>query len=394
MKVSVRPRPRVYRLSIEGFANRVKELPSTASFPAAAQLLCGRGAASSRSGDRSRLLNLQTVVEKPGDSHQRRASVFVTSQADLEESWARRKGCARPMISARSRAASAPSHLAARCTGVIQRRLWKRIRWSQMSCIPRSMGPEKGQPPDPVPLRRTTPLAAQGLGRLPGLLWPLPRSPVSAEPVSKAGAARDLASTTCSAAATWRWLNARCSSCSRVAKAHHGSPIANVASFDQLYDGIRDCDRGDKQQGTMVLAGNARCGWRRLNLRHPQRALFLLKWCPVKALTYATLRSCCIRFSPISTSAPDEQQRERALRQSGSAELPGNAAVALRSSSPTRKRMWSRRFKRHPPWKGLPSDGALAGHALQQRAAHQNKDPASRQQPGIIPTRQKIDDAR
>ncbi len=60
-----------------------------------------------------------------------------------------------------------------------------------------------------------------------------------------------------------------------VAKAIKELPVGRLASFDQLYDGIRDVIRADKQQ-TMVTAQN-QLGELELRIL---KALFLLKWVP------------------------------------------------------------------------------------------------------------------
>jgi hypothetical protein len=60
-----------------------------------------------------------------------------------------------------------------------------------------------------------------------------------------------------------------------VAKAIKELPVGRLASFDQLYDGIRDVIRADKQQ-TMVTAQN-QVGPLELRIL---KALFLLKWVP------------------------------------------------------------------------------------------------------------------
>jgi hypothetical protein len=60
-----------------------------------------------------------------------------------------------------------------------------------------------------------------------------------------------------------------------VAKAIKELPVGRLASFDQLYDGIRDVIRADKQQ-TMVTAQN-KLGPLELRIL---KALFLLKWVP------------------------------------------------------------------------------------------------------------------
>ena len=72
-----------YRLSIEGLAERVKEYLE--SQPPGCRLNFFVDEAGQFIGqDRSRLLNLQTVVESLATATNGRASVFVTSQADLE----------------------------------------------------------------------------------------------------------------------------------------------------------------------------------------------------------------------------------------------------------------------------------------------------------------------
>jgi hypothetical protein len=60
-----------------------------------------------------------------------------------------------------------------------------------------------------------------------------------------------------------------------VAKAIKELPVGRLASFDQLYDGVRDVIRADKQQ-TMVTAQN-QVGPLELRIL---KALFLLKWVP------------------------------------------------------------------------------------------------------------------
>jgi len=72
-----------YRLSIEGFAGRVKEYLD--SQPPSFRLNFFVDEAGQFIGqERSRLLNLQTVVESLATATDGRATVFITSQADLE----------------------------------------------------------------------------------------------------------------------------------------------------------------------------------------------------------------------------------------------------------------------------------------------------------------------
>ena len=72
-----------YRLSIEGFASRVKEYLD--SQPPGFRLNFFVDEAGQFIGqERSRLLNLQTVVESLATATDGRATVFITSQADLE----------------------------------------------------------------------------------------------------------------------------------------------------------------------------------------------------------------------------------------------------------------------------------------------------------------------
>ena len=72
-----------YRLSIEGFAGRVKEYLD--SQPPGFRLNFFVDEAGQFIGqERSRLLNLQTVVESLATATDGRATVFITSQADLE----------------------------------------------------------------------------------------------------------------------------------------------------------------------------------------------------------------------------------------------------------------------------------------------------------------------
>jgi len=90
-----------------------------------------------------------------------------------------------------------------------------------------------------------------------------------------------------------------------VAKAIKELPVGRLASFDQLYDGIRDVIRADKQQ-TMVTAQN-QLGPLELRIL---KALFLLKWVPQFKSTARNIAILLINEPNFDTRAHEQAVKE------------------------------------------------------------------------------------
>lgn len=265
-----------YRLSIEGLAERVKEYLE--SQPPGCRLNFFVDEAGQFIGqDRSRLLNLQTVVESLATATNGRASVFVTSQADLEGILGEEKvRQADDLSKIQGRFRTKLTLASADVQEVIQRRLLEK---------------EPVEPQELISIYelekdnlQTLFRFGDGAVQLKGWadcqafcgLYPfhpyqlnLFQQALQTLSVHNVFGGRNMAVGERSMLSVFQ----------EVAKAIMHLPIGQLASFDQLYDGIRDVIRGDKQQ-TMVLAERQVPP---LELRL-LKALFLLKWvAPFKA---------------------------------------------------------------------------------------------------------------
>jgi hypothetical protein len=261
-----------YRLSIEGFAGRVKEYLD--SQPPGFRLNFFVDEAGQFIGqERSRLLNLQTVVESLATATDGRATVFITSQADLEGILGQVKFEQADDISKiQGRFKTKLTLASADVQEVIQRRLLAKTpdEPEQLIAI------YEQEKENFTTLFRFGDGSIQLKGWLDcqGFCGLYPFHPYQLSLFQQA----------IQSLATHSIFEGRnmavgersmLSVFQEVAKAIKELPVGRLASFDQLYDGIRDVIRADKQQ-TMVTAQN-QVGPLELRIL---KALFLLKWVP------------------------------------------------------------------------------------------------------------------
>ena len=261
-----------YRLSIEGFAGRVKEYLD--SQPPGFRLNFFVDEAGQFIGqERSRLLNLQTVVESLATATDGRATVFITSQADLEGILGQVKfEQADDLSKIQGRFKTKLTLASADVQEVIQRRL---------------LAKNPDEPDQLIAIyeqekENFTTLFRFGDGsiQLKGWLdcqsfcglYPFHPYQLSLfQQAIQSLAAHSIFEGRNMAVGERSMLSVF----QEVAKAIKELPVGRLASFDQLYDGIRDVIRADKQQ-TMVTAQN-QVGELELRIL---KALFLLKWVP------------------------------------------------------------------------------------------------------------------
>jgi len=261
-----------YRLSIEGFAGRVKEYLD--SQPPGFRLNFFVDEAGQFIGqERSRLLNLQTVVESLATATDGRATVFITSQADLEGILGQVKfEQADDLSKIQGRFKTKLTLASADVQEVIQRRLLAKTpdEPEQLIAI------YEQEKENFTTLFRFGDGSIQLKGWLDcqGFCGLYPFHPYQLSLFQQA----------IQSLATHSIFEGRnmavgersmLSVFQEVAKAIKELPVGRLASFDQLYDGIRDVIRADKQQ-TMVTAQN-QVGELELRIL---KALFLLKWVP------------------------------------------------------------------------------------------------------------------
>jgi len=261
-----------YRLSIEGFASRVKDYLN--SQPPGFRLNFFVDEAGQFIGqERSRLLNLQTVVESLATATDGRATVFITSQADLEGILGQVKfEQADDLSKIQGRFKTKLTLASADVQEVIQRRLLAKT------------------PDEPEQLieiyeqdkENFTTLFRFGDGSIQLKGWSDCQAFCGLYPFHPYQLS--LFQQAIQSLATHSIFEGRnmavgersmLSVFQEVAKAIKELPVGRLASFDQLYDGIRDVIRADKQQ-TMVTAQN-QVGPLELRIL---KALFLLKWVP------------------------------------------------------------------------------------------------------------------
>jgi hypothetical protein len=261
-----------YRLSIEGFAGRVKDYLD--SQPPGFRLNFFVDEAGQFIGqERSRLLNLQTVVESLATATDGRATVFITSQADLEGILGQVKfEQADDLSKIQGRFKTKLTLASADVQEVIQRRLLAKA------------------PDEPEQLieiyeqdkENFTTLFRFGDGSIQLKGWSDCQAFCGLYPFHPYQLS--LFQQAIQSLATHSIFEGRnmavgersmLSVFQEVAKAIKELPVGRLASFDQLYDGIRDVIRADKQQ-TMVTAQN-QVGPLELRIL---KALFLLKWVP------------------------------------------------------------------------------------------------------------------
>jgi hypothetical protein len=261
-----------YRLSIEGFAGRVKEYLD--SQPPGFRLNFFVDEAGQFIGqERSRLLNLQTVVESLATATDGRATVFITSQADLEGILGQVKfEQADDLSKIQGRFKTKLTLASADVQEVIQRRLLAKTPDEPEQLI-NIYEQEKDN---------FTTLFRFGDGSIQLKGWVDCQSFCGLYPFHPYQLSLfQQAIQSLAAHSIFEGRNmavgerSMLSVFQEVAKAIKELPVGRLASFDQLYDGIRDVIRADKQQ-TMVTAQN-QVGPLELRIL---KALFLLKWVP------------------------------------------------------------------------------------------------------------------
>ena len=261
-----------YRLSIEGFAARVKEY--IGSQPPGFRLNFFVDEAGQFIGqERSRLLNLQTVVESLATATDGRATVFITSQADLEGILGQVKfEQADDLSKIQGRFKTKLTLASADVQEVIQRRLLAKDPVEPEKLI--SIYEQEKQNFTTLFRFGDGSIQLKGWGDCQSFCGLYPFHPYQLSLFQQA----------IQSLATHSIFEGRnmavgersmLSVFQEVAKAIKELPVGRLASFDQLYDGIRDVIRADKQQ-TMVTAQN-QVGPLELRIL---KALFLLKWVP------------------------------------------------------------------------------------------------------------------
>ncbi|MCX5946742.1 MAG: BREX system P-loop protein BrxC [Cyanobacteria bacterium] len=261
-----------YRLSIEGFAGRVKEY--LGSQPPGFRLNFFVDEAGQFIGqERSRLLNLQTVVESLATATDGRAAVFITSQADLEGILGQVKfEQADDLSKIQGRFKTKLTLASADVQEVIQRRLLEKTPQEPEQLI----AIYEQEKDNFTTLFRfgDSSIQLKGwsdcqsfCGLYPFHPYQLSLFQIAIQQLAKHSIfeGRNMAVGERSMLSVFQ----------EVAKAIKELPVGRLASFDQLYDGIRDVIRADKQQ-TMVTAQN-QVGALELRIL---KALFLLKWVP------------------------------------------------------------------------------------------------------------------
>jgi hypothetical protein len=261
-----------YRLSIEGFASRVKEY--LGSQPPGFRLNFFVDEAGQFIGQqRSRLLNLQTVVESLASATDGRATVFITSQADLEGILGQVKfEQADDLSKIQGRFKTKLTLASADVQEVIQRRLLAKTPDEPEQLI--NIYEQERENFTTLFRFSDGSIQLKGWGDCQSFCGLYPFHPYQLSLFQQA----------IQSLATHSIFEGRnmavgersmLSVFQQVAMAIKELPVGRLASFDQLYDGINEVIRGDKKQ-TMVTAQN-QVGELELRIL---KALFLLKWVP------------------------------------------------------------------------------------------------------------------
>jgi len=261
-----------FKLSIEDFGHRVKEYLD--SQPQGFRLNFFVDEAGQFIGqERSRLLNLQTVVESLATATNGRATVFITSQADLEVILGQVKfEQADDLSRIQGRFKTKMNLASADVQEVIQRRLLEKEPQEPEQLI--SIYEQEKDNFTTLFRFGDSSIQLKGwsdcqsfCGLYPFHPYQLSLFQIAIQQLAKHSIfeGRNMAVGERSMLSVFQ----------EVAKAIKELPVGRLASFDQLYDGIRDVIRADKQQ-TMVTAQN-QVGPLELRIL---KALFLLKWVP------------------------------------------------------------------------------------------------------------------
>jgi hypothetical protein len=261
-----------YRLSIEGLAGRVKEYLD--SQPPGFRLNFFVDEAGQFIGEeRTRLLDLQTVVESLAIATDGRATVFITSQADLEGIIGQVKfEQADDLSKIQGRFKTKLTLASADVQEVIQRRLLAKTPDEPEQLI--NIYEQEKENFTTLYRFSDGSIQLKGWGDCQSFCGLYPFHPyqlslfqqaIQSLAIHSIFEGRNMAVGERSMLSVFQ----------EVAKAIKELPVGRLASFDQLYDGIRDVIRADKQQ-TMVTAQN-QVGPLELRIL---KALFLLKWVP------------------------------------------------------------------------------------------------------------------
>jgi hypothetical protein len=308
-----------YRLSIEGFAARVKEYLD--SQPPGFRLNFFVDEAGQFIGqERSRLLNLQTVVESLATATDGRATVFITSQADLEGILGQVKfEQADDLSKIQGRFKTKLTLASADVQEVIQRRLLAKTpdEPEQLIAI------YEQEKENFTTLFRFGDGSIQLKGWLDcqGFCGLYPFHPYQLSLFQQA----------IQSLATHSIFEGRnmavgersmLSVFQDVAKAIKDLPVGRLASFDQLYDGIRDVIRADKQQ-TMVTAQN-QVGELELRIL---KALFLLKWVPQFKSTARNIAILLIQEPNFDIRAHEQRVKDALINLESQSYLQRNGEI-------------------------------------------------------------------
>jgi hypothetical protein len=308
-----------YRLSIEGFAARVKEYLDS-QLPGFRLNFFVDEAGQFIGQERSRLLNLQTVVESLATATDGRATVFITSQADLEGILGQVKfEQADDLSKIQGRFKTKLTLASADVQEVIQRRLLAKTpdEPEQLMAI------YEQEKENFTTLFRFGDGSIQLKGWLDcqGFCGLYPFHPYQLSLFQQA----------IQSLATHSIFEGRnmavgersmLSVFQEVAKAIKELPVGRLASFDQLYDGIRDVVRADKQQ-TMVTAQN-QVGELELRIL---KALFLLKWVPQFKSTARNIAILLINEPNFNIRAHEQGVKEALINLESQSYLQRNGEI-------------------------------------------------------------------
>jgi hypothetical protein len=261
-----------FKLSIEDFGQRVKEYLE--SQPPGFRLNFFVDEAGQFIGqERSRLLNLQTVVESLATATNGRATVFITSQADLEGVLGQVKFEQADDLSRIQRRFKTKMNLAsADVQEVIQRRLLEKDPQEPEQLI--SIYEQEKENFTTLFRFGDGSIQLKGWIDCQGFCGLYPFHPYQLSLFQQA--IQSLASHSIFEGRNMAvGERSMLSVFQEVAKAIKEMPVGRLASFDQLYNGINDVIPSNKKQ-TMVTAQN-QVGELELRIL---KALFLLKWVP------------------------------------------------------------------------------------------------------------------
>ena len=308
-----------YRLSIEGFADRVKEYLD--SQPPGFRLNFFVDEAGQFIGqERSRLLNLQTVVESLATATDGRATVFITSQADLEGILGQVKfEQADDLSKIQGRFKTKLTLASADVQEVIQRRLLAKAPDEPEQLI--SIYEQEKDNFTTLYRFSDGSLQLKGWSDCQGFCGLYPFHPYQLSLFQTA--IQTLASHSIFEGRNMAvGERSMLSVFQEVAKAIKELPVGRLASFDQLYDGIRDVIRADKQQ-TMVSAQN-QVGELELRIL---KALFLLKWVPQFKSTARNIAILLIQEPNFDIRAHEQAVKEALINLTSQSYLQRNGEL-------------------------------------------------------------------